>query len=94
MKIKYDWYKGSGKWYEEGVIDIPDNIFLFSDKLISAIKADMEFWQKRAESGWSIVIDNHELSDEDALKGKFMKALWTPETILRRVNEYYISLGK
>lgn len=94
MKIKYDWYKESGKWYEENVIEIPDNLFLFSNKLISAIYPDMSFWNRRAESGWSIVIDNHELSDEDSLKGKFMKALWTPKTILWHVNQYYTSLGK
>jgi hypothetical protein len=94
MKIKYDWYKESGKWYEENVIEIPDNLFLFSDKLISAINPNMEFWRNRVKSGWCIVIDNHELSDEDALKGKFMKALWTPQTISQHINKYYTSLGK
>jgi hypothetical protein len=31
------------------------------------------------------VLDNVEISEKESLEGKFMKSLWTPENILRKL---------
>jgi hypothetical protein len=87
MKIKYDWFKDTGKWYEGGEKEIPDELFLFSKELILAINPDTNLWWNRADQGWFMVIDNIEMTAQQSLDGKFMKALWTPETIFNKLQE-------
>jgi hypothetical protein len=65
--------------------EIPDNLYLFSDDLILAIYPSHDFWFRRAKAGWYMVIDNVEISEKESLEGKFMKSLWTPENILRKL---------
>jgi hypothetical protein len=85
MKIKYDWFKDSGKWYEGGEANVPDNLFLFSDDLILAINPSHDFWFRRAQAGWYLVLDNVDMSEKESLEGKFMKSLWMPESILKKL---------
>ena len=81
MKIKYDWYKDTGKWYEGGEKEIPDELFLWSKELLACIHPE-EIWHRRAEQGWFFTIDNVKMTAQESLEGKFMKALWTPEQIM------------
>jgi hypothetical protein len=91
MKIKYTWFKDTGKYYEEGQKDIPDNLFLFSDDLILAINPSLDFWLRRADAGWYLMLDNAEITPEESLAGKFMTSLWTPENVRRKLEKTQIN---
>jgi hypothetical protein len=84
LKIKFDWYKDTGKWYGGGEASISDNLFLFPNDLILAIHPSCDFWFRYARTGWYLVLDNMGMSLGEILNGKFTKELWTPENILRK----------
>jgi hypothetical protein len=71
MKIKLDWFKKSGKWYEGYEVDIPEDVYLFSKDLGKYLQLN-----KHCHSDMYLVLDY----DEDK-SDNFFKALYTPERV-------------
>lgn len=84
MKIKLEWYKASGKWYETYEVEIPDNLYLFSKELLSTIHPERSKWEARARDGMFLVMDN---VDELIVTTHFFKSLWTPDKFLDRFDK-------
>jgi hypothetical protein len=77
VKIKLEWYKASGKWYETYEVEVPDEIFLWSEDLAKHLQLD-----KHCHGEMYLVMDNAtELSPTESMAGKFFKALWSPERV-------------
>lgn len=71
MKIKVDFYKESGKWYEGGIVEIPDGSWLHTEDIREFVMCKQNIVDNPEQ--FHCVVNNVNENDN------FFKALWTRE---------------
>ena len=90
MKLELNWFKPSGKFYEAYEVEVPDDCYMWSDKVALYLGLI-----KHSHKDMILTVNNaHDLTVEESKAGKFFKVCWTPERVQEIVDRYYSNLGK
>ena len=76
VKLKVVFYKQTGKWAYEGIVDVGD-MKPYKDDVLQAIRDNQDIIIKGHEKDFHIVVDNaEELTPEEGKAGLFCKRLY------------------
>jgi hypothetical protein len=89
MKLELSWFKLSGKFYEAYEVEVPDDCFMWSDKVALYLNLT-----NHSHKDMLLTVDNVNLTPEQSKAGKFFKVCWTPARVQEVINQYYSNLGK